>query len=117
MNIDERLVGTAVILMISGDVTMGGANRVSERVRGLLHSGRYHIVLDLARVRYVDSAGLGELVQAYAAVKNRGGALKLLNLSKRLSDLLVVSRLLTVFDSYQTEAEAVASFGAHALPR
>jgi len=116
VQIEERVAGRAVILAISGDITMGGAHRVSERVRVLLHGGWYHLVLDLTRVRYVDSAGLGELVQAYAAVKNRGGALKLLHVSRRLSELLVVSRLLTVFDAYETEAEALASFDVHALP-
>lgn len=116
VQIEERLEGNATILTLSGDITMGGASRVTDRVRALMHAGRYHLLLDLTRVRYVDSAGLGELVQAYAAVKVRGGALKLLNVSRRLRELLVVSRLLTVFDAYDNEAEAIASFGAHALP-
>jgi anti-sigma B factor antagonist len=117
VQIDERTTGNATILALSGDITMGGAKPVSDRVRALLHTGRFHILLDLTRVRYVDSAGLGELVQAYAAVKNRGGALKLLHVSRRLRELLVVSRLLTVFDAYESEADALTSFGAHALPR
>ena len=61
---------------------------------------------------YVDSAGLGELVQAYATTKNRGGALKLVSVTKRLKDLLVVTKLLTVFDTYDNEADGLASFGA-----
>jgi len=67
-------------------------------------------VLDLGGVAYVDSAGLGQLVQVYATTKNHGGSLKLLNLTKRLKDLLVVSKLLTVFDSYESESDAIASF-------
>jgi anti-sigma B factor antagonist len=69
-------------------------------------------VLDLGRVRYVDSAGLGELVQAFSAVRTRGGEMKLLNVTKRLNNLLVVTRLLTVFDCYDQEADALAGFDA-----
>ena len=72
-------------------------------------------MLDLGRVRYVDSAGLGELVQAFSAVRNRGGAIKLLNLTKRLNDLLVLTRLLTIFDCFDHEADALASFAPQAV--
>ena len=95
---------------------MGGGSRVSDAVRALLRDGRYHFVLDMTRVRYVDSVGLGELVEAYAAVKNRGGALKLMHVGRRLRDLLVVSRMLTVFDAYDSEDDALASFTRHPLP-
>jgi len=117
VQIEERAVGQAAILAVSGDITMGGGSRVSEAVRTLLRDGRYHVLLDMTRVRYVDSVGLGELVEAYAAVKNRSGALKLVHVGRRLRDLLVVSRMLTVFDAYDSEADALASFTRHPLPR
>ena len=116
VQIEERAAGQAAILAVSGDITMGGGSRVSEAVRALLRDGRYHVVLDMTRVRYVDSVGLGELVEAYAAVKNRGGALKLVHVGRRLRDLLVVSRMLTVFDAYDSEDDALASFTRHPLP-
>ena len=116
VQIEERVAGQAAILAVSGDITMGGGSRVSDAVRALLRDGRYHFVLDMTRVRYVDSVGLGELVEAYAAVKNRGGALKLMHVGRRLRDLLVVSRMLTVFDAYDSEDDALASFTRHPLP-
>ena len=82
------------------------------RVRRLVHEGYSRVVLDLARVRYVDSAGLGDLVQAVSAARTRGGAIKLVNVTTRLNDLLVVTKLLTVFECLDQEDEAVASFAA-----
>ena len=112
MNINHRVVGAVVVLSISGDITMGdsGATRVADNVRSVLLEGHDCLVLDLGHVRYVDSAGLGDLVQACAAARNRGAALKLLNVTNRLNDLLVVTRLLTVFDCFDRESEAIASF-------
>ena len=85
---------------------------LKDKVQSLLQQDRRQILVDLASVSYVDSAGLGELVQAYATTKNRGGALKLVNVTKRLKDLLVVTKLLTVFDTFDDEASALASFTA-----
>jgi anti-sigma B factor antagonist len=116
VQIEERAAGQAAVLMVSGDITMGGGSRVSEAVRALLRDGRYHVLLDMTRVRYVDSVGLGELVEAFAAAKNRGGALKLVHVGRRLRDLLVVSRMLTVFDAYDSEDDALASFTRHPPP-
>jgi anti-sigma B factor antagonist len=79
-------------------------------VRSLLEQGQKKLVLDLGRVSYVDSAGLGELVQAHATTKNKGGVLKLLGINKRLKDLLTITKLVTVFDTYDTESAALASF-------
>jgi anti-sigma B factor antagonist len=112
MTIERRMVGDVVVLSIIGDITMdaAGGNRVADRVRNALECGHDRLVLDLGRVRYVDSVGLGELVQALSAVRNRGGALKLLNVTNRLNDLFVVTRLLTVFDCFDQESEALASF-------
>ena len=112
MKMEQRTVDDVVVLSIVGDIAMNGAGAslLADRVRSLLQDGHDRLVLDLGHVRYVDSAGLGELVHAFSAVRNRGGAIKLLNLTRRLTDLLVVTRLLTVFDCFDGEAEALASF-------
>ena len=112
MTLQERTVGDVVVLTVDGDITMGeaGATRLADKVRSLVQERREHILLDLGRVRYVDSAGLGELVQCCAAVRTRGGALRLLNVTRRLNDLLVLTKLLTVFDCFDDEPEALASF-------
>lgn len=118
MRIERRKVGDVVVLSIRGDITMGesGAIRVADKVRGALQEGHDRLLLDLGYVRYVDSAGLGGLVQAYAAVRNRGGAIKLVNVTKRLNDLLVATRVLTLFDCFDQESEALASFEGYAVP-
>ena len=112
MKMEQRTVDEVVVLSIVGDIAMNGAGAslLADRVRSLLQDGHDRLVLNLGRVRYVDSAGLGELVHAFSAVRNRGGAIKLLNITRRLTDLLVVTRLLTVFDCFDGEAEALASF-------
>ena len=114
MTIQERTVNDVIVLRVDGDITMGeaGATRLADKVRSLVQEGHGHLLLDLGRVRYVDSAGLGELVQCCAAVRTRGGALKLLNVTRRLNDLLVVTKLLTVFDCFDGDREAIASFGS-----
>ncbi len=114
MEIEERIAGDIAIVTVTGDITLnkGGDAMLKDKVQSLLQQGRKHLLIDLAGVSYVDSAGLGELVQAYATTKNRGGALKLVNVTKRLKDLLVVTKLLTVFDTFDDEASAVASFTA-----
>jgi anti-sigma B factor antagonist len=81
-------------------------------VQSLLQQGHKSILVDLGGVAYVDSAGLGELVQAFVTTKNKGGVLKLSNVTKKLNDLLVVTRLVTVFETFDSEAKALASFGA-----
>lgn len=118
MNIEQRTVGDVRVLSVIGDITMKGTGvaQVADAVRGALQAGHHRFVLDLGHVRYVDSAGLGEIVQAWSAVRNRGGAMKLLNVTKRLNDLLVVTRLLTVFDCFDEESAALASFDPRAGP-
>ena len=113
MQLEQRIVGQVAVVTITGDITLnkGGDVLLKDKVQSLIQQGQKNILLDLSGVSYVDSAGLGELVQAYATTKNRGGALRLLNVTKRLKDLLVVTKLLTVFDTYETEAEGLASFG------
>ena len=114
MQIEQRVSGDVTIVTINGDITLnkGGDVLLKDKVQSLIQQGHKNLLIDLSGVSYVDSAGLGELVQAYATTKNRGGALKLLNVTKRLKDLLVVTKLLTVFDTFESEADALASFGA-----
>ena len=114
MQLAERMAGDVVVVTVTGDITLnkGGDVLLKDKVRSLLQQGHKNVLLDLGGVSVVDSAGLGELVQAYVTTKNRGGVLKLLNVTKRLKDLLVVTKLLTVFDTFENEAAALASFGS-----
>ena len=114
MQLEQRIVGNIAVVKVTGDITLnkGGDVLLKDKVQSLLQQGQKNLVIDLSAVSYVDSAGLGELVQAYATTKNKGGALKLFGVTKRLKDLLVVTKLLTVFDTYDSEAEALTSFGS-----
>ena len=100
MTIRERRTGEGVVLTLDGDITMGdpGASHLAGRVRRLIQAGDERIILDVGYVRYVDSAGLGELVQCCAAARARGASVALLNANRRLIDLLTVTQLLAVFD-------------------
>ena len=112
MQLEQRIAGNVAIVTVSGDITLnkGGDVLLKDKVQSLIQQGNKNIIIDLGGVSYVDSAGLGQLVHAYATTKNKGGALKLLNVTKRLRDLLVVTKLLTVFDTYENENAALASF-------
>jgi anti-sigma B factor antagonist len=112
MQISQRTVGDVVIVEISGKITLGegGDAILKDKMRSLIQQGHKKLLLNLGEVSYVDSAGLGEIVQAYATVNKDGGKLKLLNITKRIKDLLSITKLLTVFDTFDTEAEAIASF-------
>ena len=112
MQISQRTVGDVVIVDISGKITLGdgGDAILKDKMRSLIQQGHKKLLLNLGEVSYVDSAGLGEIVQAYATVNKDGGKLKLLNVTKRIKDLLSITKLLTVFDTFDSEAEAVASF-------
>jgi anti-sigma B factor antagonist len=116
MQLDQRIVGDVAIVTVTGDITLNqGANVVlKDKVQSLLLQGYKNLLFDLGGVSNMDSAGLGELVHAYVSTKNRGGSLRLLHVTKRLHNLLVVTKLLTVFDTYDSEADALASFGASA---
>jgi anti-sigma B factor antagonist len=113
MHIEERMVGDVVIVKITGDITLnkGGDVLLKDKVNSLLQQGYTKMLLDLGGVAYVDSAGLGQLVQVKVTAANRKATLKLLNVTKRLNDLLVVTHLVTVFDTFENEAEGLASFG------
>ena len=111
MKLATREVNGVTIVDLSGKITLGeGGVTLREEVRKLLADGSKKIVLNLGEVNYIDSSGLGELVSAYTAVKNAGGELKLLNLTSKVRDLLVITKLVTVFDVRDDEASAVSSF-------
>jgi anti-sigma B factor antagonist len=114
MHISERTVGDVVIVDVSGKVTLGDGGDVvlKDKMRSLVQQGKKKILLNLAEVSYVDSAGLGEIVQSYATVMKNGGALKLLNVTRRIKDLLSITKLLTVFECHDSEADAVNSFSS-----
>ena len=115
MQIDERAIGDVVILDVKGRVMLGEGDEVlKDKINSILNQGRKKIILNLAAVPYIDSAGLGEVVRTYTTVSRQGGQLKLLNVTKRITDLLAITKLLTVFDTYDSESEAVQSFAASA---
>lgn len=111
LTIASREVDGVSILDMSGRITLGeGSVQLRDAVRDLIGKGQKSILLNLADVNYIDSSGLGELVSAYTSVKNQGGALKLLKLTKKVHDVLQLTKLYTVFDIYDDEAKAIASF-------
>src|SRR5262245_49731993 len=112
MDIKERVVGGVSILDLAGKVVLGeGDLQVKERIKDLLSDGQRRILLNLAEVTYIDSAGLGSLISSYTTVKREGGSLKLVNLTKRIQDLLAITKLITVFETFENEPEALASYG------
>jgi len=111
MKIDERNEGGVTVLDLQGKMLIGeGDELLRDKINVLVDGGKNKIVLNLADVPYVDSAGLGEIVRCYTTVSRKSGQLKLLNLTKRLEDLLSITKLLTVFETYDSEEEALKSF-------
>jgi len=111
LEVNERQAGDVTILDMSGAVRIGeGSVALRDAIRGLADSGKKKILLNLAGVNYVDSSGIGELIANYTTVSRQGGQLKLLNLTDRIQNLLVITKLLTVFDAYEDEGEALKSF-------
>jgi anti-sigma B factor antagonist len=112
MTISERTVGAVRVLDLDGQLKLGdsSAQLLSDKVRSLLQQGEKRILVNLQGVSYMDSAGLGELVQAFATTSRQGGSLKLVNATARLKDLLVITKLATVFELHDNEAAAVGSF-------
>jgi anti-sigma B factor antagonist len=111
MKTSTRQIDGITILDLSGRITLGeGSVQLRDGVRDLLSKGAKKILLNLGDVNYIDSSGIGELVSAYTTVRNQGGDLKLLNLTKKVHDLLQITKLYTVFDIKDDEASAVASF-------
>jgi anti-sigma B factor antagonist len=111
MQIAERESGAVTVLDLSGKITLGeDGNLLKDKLQSLLHQGKKNILFNLAQVSYVDSAGLGAIVSAYTTVTREGGALKLANVTKKLQDLLSITKLLTVFETFDSEDEAVRSY-------
>src|SRR6267378_980764 len=111
LDVSERQAGDVTILDLSGSVRMGdGALSLRNSIRGLNDQGKKKILLNLAGVKNIDSSGIGELIANYTTIRREGGQLKLLNLTEKIQNLLVITKLLTVFDSYDNEAEALSSF-------
>ena len=111
LNIKQRQAGDVAILDLDGQVRMGdSATALRGAIRGLVANGNKKILLNLAGVKYIDSGGIGELIANYTTLSRDGGQLKLLKLTDKIRDLLVITKLLTVFDAYDDEAEALNSF-------
>jgi anti-sigma B factor antagonist len=113
MEIVERTVGDITILDLKGKLTIGdGAELLRDKVASIVFQGQSKVLLNLAGVPYMDSGGLGELVRCSMAARRANGAVKLVCLTSRITDLLTITKLLTVFDTFDTEQEALGSFGA-----
>jgi len=113
MDIKERVVKGVSILDLSGKIVLGeGDVQVKERIKDLLADGQRRVLLNLAEVNYIDSAGLGTLISSYTTAKREGGSLKLVNLTRRIQDLLAITKLITVFETFENEAEALDSFSS-----
>ena len=111
MEIQERVVGHVTILDLKGKLILGeGDELLRDKVNSVVHQGRKQLLLNLEAVPYIDSAGLGEIVRTYTTVSRQGGKLKLLHLTKRIQDLLSITKLLTVFETFENESEAMKSF-------
>ena len=111
MQIDQRNTGDVVILDLKGKITLGeGDELLKDKVNSLVNQGHKKIVLNLAGVPYIDSAGLGEVVRTYTTVSRQGGQLKLENVTKRIADLLMITRLFSVFETFDAEQDALKSF-------
>lgn len=111
MQIEERVVNDVTILDLKGKITLGeGDEALREKINNLISQNKKRILLNLAEVPYIDSAGLGEVVRTYTTVSRQGGQLKLVNLTKRITDLLSITKLLTVFEAFESESEALKSY-------
>lgn len=111
LNMKERQSGDVTVLDMDGKITIGeGSVALRSAIRRLLEEGKKKVLLNLAGVGYIDSSGIGELVSSYTAINKDGGELKLLNLTQKLQDLLTITKLLTVFDVYDSEADALNNY-------
>lgn len=109
MQIDERMVGSVKVLDVTGQITHGDV-LLKDKIHSIVNQGHKRILVNLAGVSYVDSAGLGELVGAFTTVAGAGGSMKLENITKKMHDLLTITKLVTVFETFDKEQDAVQSF-------
>jgi anti-sigma B factor antagonist len=111
VKLDTRQVGDVTVVDVSGRITLGeGSSALRDVIRDLTAKGNKKILLNLSEVSYIDSSGIGELVSGFTSVAGAGGTLKLLGLTKRVKDLLQITKLYTVFDVHEEEAHAIRSF-------
>jgi anti-sigma B factor antagonist len=111
LSIQERQFRGVTILDLAGKVTLGGSNKqLHDAIKRLVHEGRTQIILNLEKVTYIDSSGLGELVAGFSTLKANNGSLKLLNVPDRVVDLMTITKLYTVFETFGEEIDAVYSF-------
>jgi anti-sigma B factor antagonist len=111
MTIEQRSVDSVVVLDLSGRLVLGdGSGLLKDKINSVMFEGNKRLLLNLAGVTYMDSAGLGELIAANTTVTRQGGAVKVANLTKRVSDLLVITKVINVFDVHESEAEALKAF-------
>ena len=111
VKMNNRQVGDVTVVDVSGRITLGeGSSELRDAMRDLVAKGNKKILLNLGDVSYIDSSGIGELVSAFTSVRNQGGELKLLHLTKKVHDLLQITKLYTVFDVKDDEAGAIAAF-------
>ena len=111
LDLKERQAGDVTVLDLTGEIRIGeGSIALRDAIRKLADSGKQKLLLNLAGVKYMDSSGIGELIANYTTISRQGGQLKLLNLTDKIQNLLVITKLLTVFDSFNNEAEALKSF-------
>ena len=112
LQIGQRVVNGVTILDLKGKITLGeGDELLKKEIDSLIQKDQKKLLLNLEGVPYIDSAGLGEIVRTYTTVSRQGGKLRLLNLTKRIQDLLAITKLLTVFETYESEPDAIKSFG------
>ncbi len=111
VKLNSRKVGDVTVVDVSGKITLGeGSSALRDILRDLTAQGARKVLLNLSEVSYIDSSGIGELVSGFTSVANAGGTLKLLGLTKRVKDLLQITKLYTVFDVHEEEAHAIRSF-------
>ena len=111
MNVNVRQSGEVTILDLKGKITIGSGDvALRNAIQEVMNSGAKKVLINMADVSTIDSSGIGELVSAYTTATNRGAKLKLINLPAKVTDILTITQLITVFDVYDSEAEGVASF-------
>lgn len=112
LTFDTKVVGKVCVLIPSGKIVIGDeVAAIREKIKELLGQGHKNILLNFSNVSYIDSTGVGALVGSFTTIRNQGGQMKLTNLSQRVRDILLVTKLLTVFDVYEKEEEGISSFG------
>ena len=112
VKLNTRQVGDVSVVDVAGRITLGeGSSALRDEIRQMVGKGQKKILLNLGEVSYIDSSGIGELVSGFTTVTNQGGQLRLVNLTKRVKDLLQITKLYTVFEVHEDEAAAVRSFG------